>query len=259
MPKKSFSHAITSLSLLAFALTQSACSSTSRSLSAINTVNAGRVQMQTLDTKSLRDATRVRLVSGKTIAQALLVSAVVVGAGAAGGGSAFSQGATAGAMTSLAREGSAGPQTASTRTSRAEASQQALADGMAFQTAFREKFAQHYGGAFSRGMQTHSWTKNHLSPTATHTVDCVIDWSWHDEKSDRFYLYAELTVVVKDAQGREVLKTEAYAESRKSAALPAQSMDDLLRPEVFESHVRACADNAGPYIAEVLADEIGWE
>jgi hypothetical protein len=36
-------------------------------------------------------------------------------------------------------------------------------------------------------------------------------------------------------------------------------MDDLLRPEVFESHVRACADNAGPYIAQVLADEIGWE
>ena len=258
MPKKSFSHAITSLSLLAFALTQSACSSSSSSLSAISTVNAGQVQMQPLDTKSLRDATRVRLVSGKTIAQALLVSAVVVGAGAAGG-SAFSSGASAGAMSSMSREGSAGPQTASTRTSRAEASQQALADGIAFQTAFREKFAQHYAGAFSRGMASHSWTKNHISPTATHTVDCVIDWSWHDEKSNRYYLYAELTVVVKDAQGREVLKTEAYAESRKSAALPAHSMDDLLRPEVFESHVRACADNAGPYVAQVLADEIGWE
>ncbi len=64
---------------------------------------------------------------------------------------------------------------------------------------------------------------------------------------------------VEYAQGRELLRTQAYGESRKGPVQADSSLDALMSPCVFDSHIRACTENAGPYIAEVLGDERGWE
>jgi hypothetical protein len=261
MLKTLLSQAFRGFLLVAFICTHSACSSSSKNLASVSSVGSGRVQMPSLDTEALRDETRVRLFSGKNIGKALLLSAAVIGTGVVAGsaGSAFAQGAGAGAASHLMYNGVGGAGVPTTAKSRAEASEQALAQGMAFQTSFREKFAKQYSAAVSNGMKSNYLTKNHFSTAAPYTVDTVVDWSWYDQEKGQFYVYAEFTIIVKDAQGKEIHRIEDWTDSLRRGAQPATSLEALLSPGVFDSHMQAFAANAGQAIATGLADELGWE
>jgi hypothetical protein len=228
----------------------SSCSTNSK-LAAVQSIRGGRMHTLPIDRKEVLKDVKSEGRGKRILLVGLMAGAMVAGGALAGpSSSAFVSGATAGATTQMAQESVGGGMYVDSIEGR-------VSREVAFRERFNSSFIQRYTAVQNTALQNETRTRNSYSASSPYAVNTTVITVGADEKKNQHYLYVELKVEIVDAAGTVLADTYSYGESRGGALPAALTEEALLAPAVFEAHVKACAEYAAGYTAEVVADELG--